>query len=617
MMDKDRILNLTLEIIYLLTGEDYAPVKKTSDESGRRTPTPITEPPPHPLTHERNNEKILDLTHKIIELLTGEVPIRCQDVAVYFSMEEWEYLEDHKDLKDVMMEDHRNRTPPSKRDLYKDVTMEDHRNRTPPGKRDLYKDVMMEDHRNRTSPGDSVYRQTPRIPCVAASSPESRNDSESEKERLWPANKSKKRTKREESGQEGKIYRNTKRTSARTRLLSYPQYPSTDIEGEPNSRDGGTLTDHTQQYPLTPIKVEPLSCDEEDLANADMYTPAHHRPQYPSPRVMEEPVSCGSIADLEFIAPTDHTQLYPSICIEEERISCDGNRDNDYPAANRSPRYPSILIEEETDTRDGGNLTTIYTFTDPKQQYPAPRIKEEPVSCDEGNLTDVYTPRDHTQQYPFIHIKEEPDFWGDESLAIPNSNAQFDYTSPQDINGREFIEYISIHKGKSNDYSDYGNQIFFNSKLVKSEKMPTEQYPLYKYGKCFSEQSALFTHHRISNSEAPFECSYCGKSFVYYTHLMTHQRIHTGERPYACSVCGKRFAHNSTLVTHQRIHTGERPYVCFHCGKCFTKKSNLTTHNRIHTGERPYSCTKCGKCFGSKSHFNRHVKIHKKETSRF
>ncbi|XP_072279306.1 gastrula zinc finger protein XlCGF66.1-like [Pyxicephalus adspersus] len=95
------ILNLTLEIIYLLTGENFGPMKKKSIKT-----------PPF-LPQGNHQKKILEITQKIIELLSGEVPIRCQDVTVYFSMEEWEYLEGHKDLyKDVMMEDHQTLTSP-------------------------------------------------------------------------------------------------------------------------------------------------------------------------------------------------------------------------------------------------------------------------------------------------------------------------------------------------------------------------------------------------------------------------------------------------------------------------------------------------------------------------
>ncbi|PIO11064.1 hypothetical protein AB205_0127030 [Aquarana catesbeiana] len=87
-MDKShttkRILDLTLEIIQLLTGENCAIVKKTSGEQDtsktssylseewRRIRRPITMSSLDILRPERI-EKILEITNKMIKLLTGEV----------------------------------------------------------------------------------------------------------------------------------------------------------------------------------------------------------------------------------------------------------------------------------------------------------------------------------------------------------------------------------------------------------------------------------------------------------------------------------------------------------------------------------------------------------------
>ncbi|XP_073400434.1 gastrula zinc finger protein XlCGF66.1-like isoform X2 [Dendrobates tinctorius] len=88
----ERILDLSLEMIYLLTGEDYMIVKKiTKNGNG------WSRNQPHSLIHDNDYQEILRLSNKITELLTEEVPVRFEDITVHFSIEEWKYLEGHKD----------------------------------------------------------------------------------------------------------------------------------------------------------------------------------------------------------------------------------------------------------------------------------------------------------------------------------------------------------------------------------------------------------------------------------------------------------------------------------------------------------------------------------------
>ncbi|XP_072280804.1 uncharacterized protein [Pyxicephalus adspersus] len=91
----ERILNLTLEIIYLLTGENYIAFKLSDGlvtSNFKKAQIPVAEPLPQSLG--KDNKKIREFTREIIKLLAGE---------------DWENVEGHKDLyRDITVE---NRPP--------------------------------------------------------------------------------------------------------------------------------------------------------------------------------------------------------------------------------------------------------------------------------------------------------------------------------------------------------------------------------------------------------------------------------------------------------------------------------------------------------------------------
>ncbi|XP_077345712.1 uncharacterized protein LOC143989457 isoform X2 [Lithobates pipiens] len=532
----EKILNLTLEIIYLLTGERFPPVKSGDHMT-------ITVPPCDSLKHDRHNmQKIVEVTKKMMELLTGEVPIRCQDVTVYFSMEEWEYLEGHKDLyKDVMMDNQPPLTSP-----------DGSSNGNPPERcpRPLYsRDSTQEDH---TIPH---YHQDEDLIDIKVEVKEEgtyvRDDQQSMEEDGITGTFIEEDTPTEISTVDG---REMRKTSEDCLTLS----PDCKVEDE-------DITQYSPGENPTTSNVHPAP----HSVDGPSYSSYPEEPQTVRDGAVlptEKRFSCTECGKRFLfksklnVHKRSHTGEKPYSCTECGKCFLLKSSLQRHQRLHTWKKLHSCSECGKCFVRKSELITHHRSHTGVK-----------PYSCTKCGK--CFSQKSHLSRHQRLHTGEKP-------YSCPECEKCF-------IRQSELVTHQRFHTGEK-PYScpECGKGFSQTSHLYRHQRSHTQENLLScsECGKCFVHKSELVTHQRSHTGEKPYCCPECVKCFSQKGNLITYQRSHTPEKPHSCSECRKCFVTMGELVKHQRCHTGEKLYSCLECGKCFYQTSHLYRHQRSHTG---------------------------------
>ncbi|XP_040186843.1 zinc finger protein 37-like isoform X3 [Rana temporaria] len=571
-----KLLSQIVELVCLVAGEDLKLVKK--------------------------NEDLSKFYQK-----EGQIPVRYQDVAVFFTREEWNYIEENEELykKEILSDPNE-----SKEDQIEDFIddLEEDADIT-----DDHFFKLLEVNSQGHSPGAApVGRKRkkvllPTMPCISENVPRGEQGQED-----WPNNR-----------------------TCKSEYLS----DNEDAEEE----DGGCLR-----------SPDPEIANEETVSASHDLKPLIKREEC-SPEIANEETASAS-HDLKPLIKREECSPGRLRCPTSDNMASPGQKYDDVISKSLEGFDPPPL-DRESSQEDGAVVTPEIPAAEQTQQTPEAAGPGKPV---DGNLSTSNIPA----QYESGTVSFLPPGFG---ILVPSTKRSNRRKSkpkklvvPEEEDGGSPWDGVEAADGSQNSGTthDDGSVPSKSRRARKTKPVKNFQKPYlsWKTGDmpslmfvvpneemesienknkkkkrkqqeeeesqemhwcdicddCFPSLGDLETHQATHIEEEPkedFDCEECGRVFDSDAGLQAHQSKSHGKLRYCCDICGIQYNYQSQYFVHMRAHSGEKLFTCDECGKEFKHRCSLVIHQRRHVGVTPHQCQKCGKMLDTRSELAKHEKM--------